>query len=153
MISVQRRKRFAGLTRGLIQRAARQVLQNEGVCSCEVSVLLTDDAEIHDLNRTWRNVDAPTDVLSFPLEEDLLALTPGAPLGDIVISVDTAQREASLRGASVDEVVAHLVVHGVLHLIGHDHAQRDEEQLMRTREQVALTRLHARPVMWGESEQ
>lgn len=151
-VSVQRRVRAAELSRGLLQRAARQTLSDEGIVGGDVSVLLTDDAEIHALNQQWRGVDKPTDVLSFPLHDDLDALgdaDEGAiSLGDVVISLDTARREAVERGVSLDEVVAHLMVHGVLHLLGYDHGAADEEREMRGCEQRTLQRLGYRPVMW-----
>lgn len=151
-VSVQRRVRAAGLSRGLLQRAARQTLCDEGVAGGDVSVLLTDDAEIHALNRQWRGVDKPTDVLSFPLHDDLDAAADAGggaiSLGDVVISLDTARREAVARGVSLDEVMTHLMVHGVLHLLGYDHADVDEEREMRGCEQRTLARLGGRPVMW-----
>lgn len=144
--------RAAELSRGLLQRAARQTLFDEGVQGGDVSVLLTDDAEIHALNRQWRGVDKPTDVLSFPLHDDLDENVEAAEgqvsLGDVVISLDTARREAIERGASLDEVVAHLMVHGVLHLLGYDHGAAEEEREMRGCEQRTLARLGYRPVMW-----
>ena len=76
----------------------------------EVSVVLTDDAEIHKLNREYRGKDSPTNVLSFELGDDLL-------LGDIYISIDTVAREAKESKISVSEHTAHMVVHGVLHLL------------------------------------
>lgn len=131
-----------------MQRAARQVLRDEAVPACEVSVLLTDDAEIHALNRQWRGVDKPTDVLSFPQLEDLASLCATGTLGDVVISLDTARREAAERRVSLDDVMAHLMVHGILHLLGYDHAEPAEERLMRARERAALAGMGRRPVMW-----
>lgn len=158
-ISVQRQLREPALGRGLVQRAVRAVLAGEGCGACEVSVLLTDDAGIWELNRTWREVDAPTDVLSFGLVEatpgvplQLEAQAPGelAPLGDLVVSLETAQRQAQSLGSSVDEVVAHLLVHGTLHLLGYDHAEPDEEGAMRARETMHTGSLGYRPVVWSE---
>jgi len=76
----------------------------------EVSITLTDDAQIHALNRQYRGIDRPTNVLSFELGDDIL-------LGDIFISLDTVQREARAAGISVAEHTAHMVVHGILHLM------------------------------------
>lgn len=144
--------RAVGLSRGLLQRAARQTIADEGVGACEVSVVLTHDVEIHELNRQWRGVDKPTDVLSFPLYDtfDEIDRADGEPisLGDVVISMDTARCEALERSVSLDEVVAHLMVHGVLHLLGYDHAAPDEEREMRRCEHRTLARLGYRPVMW-----
>lgn len=98
-----------------------------------MSVLITDDAQIRSLNKTYRGVDAPTDVLAFaqaegdegggcPEEEGLL--------GDVVISVETARRQAEERGHSLDDEVDVLVAHGLLHLLGHDHDTPEREKLM-----------------------
>lgn len=86
--------------------------------SVEISVVLVGDEEIHGLNRRWRGKDKPTDVLSWPIasrEEPL-----GNVLGDIVVSVDTACRQAAARGWSPEEELALLFVHGALHLLGHE---------------------------------
>ncbi|MCB0330368.1 MAG: rRNA maturation RNase YbeY [Bdellovibrionales bacterium] len=91
---------------------------------CQVSVVLTDDNEIQNLNREYRNKDKPTDVLSFSqlditLEEEGPLL--GESLGDIVISVETAERQAKEQGVSLQEELSRLLVHGLLHLFGYDH--------------------------------
>ncbi|MES2462931.1 MAG: rRNA maturation RNase YbeY [Armatimonadota bacterium] len=85
----------------------------------EVSVLLVDDAGIHELNRLWRGYDKPTDVLSWPLEESPNFSGEDA-LGDVVISLDTAERQANARGWSIEEETALLLIHGILHLLGHE---------------------------------
>ena len=91
-----------------------------------VSVLLTSDGEVHALNRQWRGKDKPTNVLSFPMLEraDLLALAPDGPpelLGDIALAFETCAREAAGKGVALADHAAHLIVHGLLHLAGHDH--------------------------------
>ncbi|MBM3462124.1 MAG: rRNA maturation RNase YbeY [Armatimonadetes bacterium] len=150
-VSVQRKSPLSGLKRGLIQRAARETLRLEKVPSCEVSVLLTDDVEIRALNLAWRGVDAPTDVLSFSQWEGHPPDVPGPdvpPLGDVVISTQTAAQQAASLQVGLDQVVAHLMVHGVLHLLGYDHAEPAEEADMRSREGRVLEILEARPVLW-----
>jgi len=90
-----------------------------------VSVFLTDDKTIQELNKTYRNKDKPTDVLSFPINEkvgDWLLL------GEIVISVDTAKRQASSLGHSLQEELKRLLVHGFVHLLGYDHELGGEEE-------------------------
>jgi probable rRNA maturation factor len=131
----------------LLQRAARQTLRCEGAPPCELSILLTDDAEIRVLNREYRGVDKPTDVLSFAQWEGE-PIVAGSSLGDVVISMQTAQQQAHELQRSLDAVVAHLVVHGVLHLLGHDHAEANEERRMRARENVALRALGFEAVLW-----
>ncbi len=85
-----------------------------------MSVLLVDDPAIHELNRLWRGYDKPTDVLSWPLEELSPLISGEDALGDVVISLDTATRQAQARGWSVEEEVALLLVHGILHLLGYE---------------------------------
>jgi probable rRNA maturation factor len=96
------------------------------------SLLLTSDAEVHALNREWRQRDRPTNVLSFPMlvREDLLALPAEGPpelLGDIALAYETCAREAADKGIALDHHAAHLIVHGLLHLAGHDHEQGEAE--------------------------
>jgi probable rRNA maturation factor len=90
------------------------------------SLLLADDAEVHRLNREWRAKDKPTNVLSFPMiaQADLLLLSPEGPeelLGDIALALETCTREATEKSVSLEHHAAHLIVHGLLHLAGHDH--------------------------------
>lgn len=100
----------------------------------EVSITLVDDATIHRLNKEYRGMDKPTNVLSFELGDDIL-------LGDIYISLDTVKREAVAAGISVAEHTAHLVVHGMLHLQGYDHIKDDEAEVMESREVEILKTL------------
>lgn len=86
----------------------------------ELSILLTDDEEIHRLNRTYRNRDRPTDVLSFSQREGEFP-GPAVVLGDVVISIETAKRQAQERGHSLEGEILELLAHGVLHLLGYDH--------------------------------
>ena len=111
------------------------------------SLLFTSDAEVHALNREWRDRDKPTNVLSFPMLErdDLLALGPDGPpelLGDIALAFETCRREAADKGIPLDHHAAHLIVHGLLHLAGHDHEIGDAEaEAMETLETKALAGL------------
>lgn len=100
----------------------------------EVSITLTDDTEIHSLNRQYRNIDRPTNVLSFELGDDVL-------LGDIYISLDTVAREAAAAGISVADHVAHMVVHGVLHLMGYDHIDDMDAEIMEAKETAVLKKM------------
>jgi len=98
----------------------------------EASVLFTSDARVHELNREWRQRDKPTNVLSFPMLErqDLVHLDPDGPpemLGDIALAYETCAREAADKGISLQDHAAHLIVHGLLHLAGHDHETSDED--------------------------
>jgi len=108
-----------------------------GAPDVELSVLLCDDGTIHELNRRWRDVDRPTDVLAFPLAADGEA--PAALLGDVVISLDTAARQARRVGRPVLSEVTMLLAHGLLHLLGQDHRDRQEERRMRARTDVLVS--------------
>ena len=97
-----------------------------------VSVLFTSDDEVHALNRAWRDRDKPTNVLSFPMlsREALEALEADGPpemLGDIALACETCAREAAEKGVSLADHAAHLLVHGFLHLAGHDHVENDAQ--------------------------
>lgn len=122
----------------------------------QVSVVLTTDDEIHELNKTWRDVDAPTDVLSFPMREgEDPEFAKKLPLGDIVISIDTALRyvdschhKTRLDSAgpapltdswSILDEMTFLVIHSTLHLLGYDHATPEEETQMRALERQWMT--------------
>uniref|UniRef100_UPI003EBAD2C5 rRNA maturation RNase YbeY n=1 Tax=Hydrogenimonas leucolamina TaxID=2954236 RepID=UPI003EBAD2C5 len=99
----------------------------------DVELTFTDNATIREINRQQRNVDAPTDVLSFPLEK-----VPFAPLGEIVISVEYAADKASQYGNSLDDEIALLFIHGLLHLLGYDHETDDGQ--MRQKEEELIRR-------------
>jgi probable rRNA maturation factor len=117
----------------LIGRLGRAMLIELELPDAELSVLLTDDRGIQELNRQHRHKDKPTDVLAFPMAEGVL--DPRGILGDVVISLDTADRQARARRRPLIEEVRFLLAHGVLHLVGYDHAEPAEK-----REMVAMTR-------------
>ncbi len=120
---------------------ARRTLAAEGVPRSEsLSVVVTDDGTVRALNRRYRKQDRPTDVLSFALEGDGRFVVPegSRQLGEIVISYQTASRQARAARHSVDDEMAHLLVHGVLHLLGYDHQRPGEERKMRSREDALL---------------
>lgn len=106
----------------------------------EVAILLTDDAEMHALNKQWRGMDKPTDVLSFPGEGPEI---PGQPqyLGDIAIGYDTALRDAEAMGRSFEAHIAHLLIHGFLHLLGYDHIEPEDAKVMEPLEVEMLASL------------
>ena len=131
----------------LIRRCCNAVLTFENFSeSAEISVSLVDDAQIHELNKMHRNIDRSTDVLSFPLGEDGVYdknLETGACLlGDIVISVETAVRQAAEYGHSLQREIGFLTVHSMLHLLGYDHVDGGIEAVhMREKEERVLTEL------------
>jgi len=113
-----------------IRHAAAAALTHQDITQpTALTLLLTDDDTLHQLNRDYRQVDAPTDVLSFPLEGDSPGQT-ASYLGDIAISVPYAARQAHAEGHSLLAELQLLTVHGVLHLLGHDHLEPDEKAEM-----------------------
>lgn len=109
----------------------------------ELSVVLADDSFVRTLNRTWRGQDRATDVLSFPQQEPAhLDAPPPADmplmLGDVVLARETVERDSAAAGVGLAERVSHLVVHGVLHLLGHDHDEPEAERRMRALESRTL---------------
>jgi probable rRNA maturation factor len=99
----------------------------------ELSILLCDDATIHELNRRHRRKNKPTDVLAFAMAEALEGPDQSALLGDVVISLDTARRQAEARQVPLLDEVTLLLAHGLLHLLGYDHQTRAEERRMTAR--------------------
>ncbi len=124
----------------LVRRAIESTLRYEGVKEhCEVSVTFTDNEGIHALNRTYRNIDAPTDVLSFPLFEQT---EKGRQLGDIVLSLERCDEQALEFGHSFERECAFLTVHSTLHLLGYDHVGSEEEERdMRERQTAIVTEM------------
>ena len=140
-------------TSALIRKVIRTALAAEGVTlPCEVDVNLTDDAGIHEINREMRDVDRPTDVLSFPVFDltpgelpDELDADPGTgliPLGDMVISMERVAAQAKEFGHSDRRELCYLVVHSTLHLLGYDHLDEGPQKAqMRAREEAILAEL------------
>lgn len=111
-----------------LNRVARKLLNVLECDDAEVSVLLTNDSEIQQLNRDYRSKDASTDVLSFSLQEGEGSEYAAETLGDIVISVETAARQADEREENLHEAIVRLLIHGLLHLLGYDHENVPKEE-------------------------
>ncbi|RUU82975.1 MULTISPECIES: rRNA maturation RNase YbeY [unclassified Mesorhizobium] len=131
----------ASLTR-LVDRAVKAAFAETGVAGrSELSLVFTDDAHIRTLNAGWRGKDKPTNVLSFPA----FPFVQGGPLppmlGDIVLAAETVAREAALEDKPVENHITHLVIHGLLHLLGYDHETDTEAEAMEAVERAALARL------------
>lgn len=124
--------------RPLIRRAVDAAAAELSTSAAELAILLTDDSGIRVLNRKWRGIDAPTNVLSFPVEAPA-----GAPrlLGDIVLGYGTVAREARRDGKPFTHHVAHLAVHGFLHLCGYDHERDSDADTMEQLERTILRRI------------
>jgi probable rRNA maturation factor len=114
----------------LLRSRAVRVLRELERFDAELSIALVDDATISDLNRRYRSKAGPTDVLSFSQLEGEHVELAGNLLGDVVISLETAARQARVAHRGLDSEVAKLLVHGILHLIGHDHERDDEARVM-----------------------
>ncbi len=140
-LKVPRNDRFPIAFLRMVVRYAAE----EGGCSgpAEISLTLTDDPSIHQLNLDYRGKDTPTDVLAFAQES-----SPGPTriLGDVIVSLDTARRQAAHQGCPLRREVAWLVSHGILHLLGFDHRDEHELAAMRARERAVLERLGLGPL-------
>lgn len=117
-------------SKSLIEHAVHAALKHEAQSlDSDLTIVLTDDVQLRELNRDYLGIDAPTDVLSFPASESDPE-TGARYLGDILISMPYATRSAEKAGHGLQAEVQLLVVHGVLHLLGHDHAEADEKARM-----------------------
>jgi probable rRNA maturation factor len=139
-------RQFAGAPSRAVKDDARALLKALGLRDAELSVVLCDDAHIRALNARWRGKDEPTDVLSFAMNEGQQVGLDDAVLGDVVISMDTAARQAAERGHSVDRELRVLLVHGLLHLRGYDHIEPADAVVMRAKEAELLRALREDPV-------
>lgn len=130
-----------------VHQAVQEVLISEGSSDpVELSLLITDDDTVHELNRTYRGIDETTDVLAFAFQEDteFPSISDGIThLGEVIISCPQAVKQAEEMGHSLQNEVVVLVVHGVLHLLGYDHESSDDEDQMRARESEVLARLQS----------
>ncbi len=130
------------MTRPRIRKRVKSILNALGFDRAEVSLLFVDDAEMREINRTWRGTDRTTDVLAFSQIEGITPKGGENLLGDVVISVETAGRQAKDRGTSLDEELDVLMIHGILHLLGHEHEGDPRAgRIMRKKEKEILERL------------
>jgi probable rRNA maturation factor len=121
--------------RALIARAVAATLDLHGKSDQTVSILLGKDEQIKELNSRYRRLDEATDVLTFPSGD-----FPGAPLGDIAISLPYAERQAQARGVSLSQEVGYLAIHGTLHLLGFDdETEKDRAEMVREMNRAAVT--------------
>jgi probable rRNA maturation factor len=142
LIELQHDVAIDGLETLELERMAAHALALEGVARpSELSIVIADDVEVRELNRAYRGVDSATDVLSFSQSEGAKFAVPDGTtphLGDVIISLDTARRQAAEFGLALQDEVSHLLVHGVLHLLGYDHEEPDDEKTMRAHEDAIL---------------
>jgi probable rRNA maturation factor len=133
----------------LLEKAARATLDYSGAPDADLTVALTGDEHIRALSRDFLGKDAPTDVLSFPANEPNPE-TGRLYLGDIIISLPRAVEQSASRGHAVEAEMQLLVVHGVLHLLGHDHAEADEKDRMWAAQAEVLEKLGISPTIVHE---
>ena len=131
----------------LIRNVVEKVLLEENViCDVDVYITLTNNEEIHKINKEYREVDRQTDVLSFPMyeREEIIKLKEESNdevekiLGDIIVSIEKVKEQADEYGHSFERELAYLVTHGMLHLLGYDHIIEEEQKIMRQREEEIL---------------
>ncbi len=123
-----------------LQDAVRQILKDAGIASADISLALVDDATIHALNRQYLGHDYPTDVISFVLDH-----TDGRLEGEVIVSTDTASTTAARLGWAPEDEVLLYVVHGTLHLVGHDDQDPASLAAMRSAERQYLARFGLKP--------
>lgn len=147
-INIEVESAFAGqVDVAFLRRLVETTLAQEGITAVPVvSLYITDDDEVRELNRQYRGVDATTDVLSFPLLDNKTSPFVAPPdgrlhLGDVMVSYPRAVEQAADYGHSVDRELSYLVVHGLLHLLGYDHETDEDQTKMRVHEEAVLSRL------------
>lgn len=139
------RRRLRGVAATAVRRDADAILALLRIDG-ELSVALVGDAEIHALNHNYRGKDRPTDVLAFALREGEDAHVHADVLGDVVISLDTAARQAAVRGHSAAQEVRFLLAHGILHLLGYDHERSPSDaRRMFAKQRAILKALRTEP--------
>ena len=140
-VSISSKGRVDRVPKNKLKRLAERVLISLGWKEIEFGIYLVDDRTIQDLNFRYRQKDAPTDVLAFPLECPSLQTEEGGPprmLGEVVISVETAERQSEERGRTFHGEMAVLLIHGVLHLVGFDHEEALGKRRMKRKERELI---------------
>jgi probable rRNA maturation factor len=141
-VAVQNRQKRHRVRTAIVRETAEKILSDLGCHECELSILLVDDDEMTHLNLEYLARNHPTNVLAFPMREGENGHLHPHLLGDVIISTETAEREARHRGVILQEEMALLLVHGILHLLGYDHeGDPDEAAAMEAKEQEILNRL------------
>ena len=125
----------------LILQKTEQILNALGCDAHEISIVIMDDSGIEQLNKTYRRIDKPTNVLAFPMQEgEFSDITPGL-LGDVVISLETALKEAGTAKISLEERLSQLLIHGILHLLGFDHETGEKDAIAMEDKSLELIRI------------
>lgn len=124
----------------LVKKVLKKAMKIEHLKNTSFNLILVDDSYIHELNKTYRKIDRVTDVITFALEDDDKCLLPKEKrvLGDIYISIDTAERQAKEYGHGLDRELCFLAVHGFYHLLGYDHMNEKDEKIMFQKQEEVL---------------
>ncbi|MEW6616147.1 MAG: rRNA maturation RNase YbeY [Thermodesulfobacteriota bacterium] len=135
MILIKNQQKKIEISESRIRKTARKILKDLGCPDCEISILMVDDMWIEKINKHYLSRSGPTNVISFPMAEgDFAGINPHV-LGDVVISVETAKRQAEESEISMEEMLDFFLIHGILHLLGYDHeGSVAEAQVMRAKE-------------------
>ncbi|UCD71473.1 MAG: rRNA maturation RNase YbeY [Syntrophobacterales bacterium] len=120
----------------MIRRSARIILKELNHPDKEIGILFVDDRQIRDLNKKYLKTNRPTNVISFPMAQGEFSEINPQLLGDVVISMETAVREAQQSGLSLEEEIAFLLIHGILHLLGYDHTGGGRQQMEMVQEEL-----------------
>ncbi len=135
-ILIRNRQSIARVDIPSLRRAARLILKHLGHPKDEISILLVDDREIREMNRVYLKRNRPTNVIAFPMREGPFRRLHPEVLGDVVLSVETASRDAGKEGLPLEDALLILLIHGILHLLGYDHeGPRAQSLRMRVKEQ------------------
>jgi probable rRNA maturation factor len=142
-IAIENRQAKIKIRKLPLRSVARKILSVSGCPEARLSILVTDDAGIRELNRDWLGKDRPTNVISFAMQEGEGAGVQADLLGDVVISAETAARDATEAGVTVEHELYFLLLHGILHLLGYDHERGTaaEARRMEAREQELFATL------------
>jgi rRNA maturation RNase YbeY len=140
-VLLQNRQRAVTVNHAWLGRTAEAVLAAARAGAAELSLLLVSDRRMRALNRRYRKKDRPTDVLAFPLREGRFSHFRGSLLGDVVISLPTAKRQAAALGQSLRAEITRLLVHGVLHLLGYDHERGARDASVMARKEKMILRV------------
>lgn len=125
----------------MVRRAVEAALRDEPIVEGEIGIVLTDDARMQALNKSFRGTDKTTNVLAFPAPAPKLSGDGPRPIGDIVLAYETLAREAEHEGKAIEHHLMHLAVHGTLHLVGFDHVDDADALAMEARERAILAKL------------
>ena len=142
-VRLRGRRGLPRVDRAYLRTSARRILRATNNTRSELSIVLIDDEGIAELNQAYRGIAGPTDVLSFSLLEGVHSDHRGPLLGDVIVSLDTASRQARRARRSLEDEVIRLIIHGTLHLLGHDHEHAEEARVMRAEERRIGRIVHA----------